>query len=749
MKLIISCLKFLNMINKLAGFCKIAFSAFALLLLTPGTVKAQNELNVIQKWKHYQDAPNSLYSHLSGQAFDLLEKRAKEVNGFNSLADWQQHQESVKEKLMDVLGPFPAKTNLNARVLKTIKKDDYTVEHIVFESQPKFYVTSSLFIPKKTSKKEKLPAIIYCSGHTPQGYRSNTYQQVILNLVKKGFVVFAFDPVGQGERMEYFDEKADKSVVGPPTREHNYPGAQAFISGNSLAKYMIWDGIRAVDYLLTRKEVDTERIGITGGSGGGTQSAYIAALDNRIYAAAPERYITNYTRLLQTIGPQDAEQIFTGGISQGLDHPDLLQVRAPKPLLMVTTTNDFFSIQGARETAQEVSRIYAAYGKPENFNKVEDVAGHSSTKKNREAIYAFFQEHLNKPGSAVDEDVALLSEEESKVTASGQLSTSLGGETVFSLNRKMTDQHLNRLQASRKNSSTHLAAALTSAKKLSGYQEPDAKEKPVFAGNLEKDGYRIEKYLVKGEGDYVIPYLLMIPEKKNNRALLYLHPQGKSAEASKDGEIEWFVKYGFTVLAPDIIGIGEVGPGTLKRGNYFSHTENKGLSYEAWYASLLIGRSIVGIRAADVVRLTKILKNQSEITNIYALAKGEMAPVLLHAAAFEPDIAKVALIEPFSSFRTVVTSRFYDPAFIESAVPGSLKEYDLPDLAAGVAPRKLLMVNVKDGSGKIADPDSLKEDLSVIQKGYALRNATNQLKIVHNPTLESARHLLLDWLQVE
>ena len=109
---------------------------------------------------------------------------------------------------------------------------------------------------------------------------------MILNLVKKGFAVFAFDPYGQGERLQYFDEKEGKSRFSP-TREHSYPGAQLFINGASTAKYMIWDGIRAVDYLLTRKEVDPERIGITGRSGGGTQSSHIAAFDDRIKAAAP------------------------------------------------------------------------------------------------------------------------------------------------------------------------------------------------------------------------------------------------------------------------------------------------------------------------------------------------------------------------------------------------------------------------------------------------------------------------------
>ena len=324
---------------------------------------------------------------------------------------------------------------------------------------------------------------------------------MILNLVKKGFIVFAFDPVGQGERLEYYDPKTKRSSVGGPTNEHSYPGSQAFITGSSQARYMIWDGIRAVDYLLSRQEVDPARIGITGRSGGGTQSAYIAAMDDRIYAAAPECYITNFTRLLETIGNQDAEQNLFNEIIRGIDHPDFLLVRAPKPALMITTTRDMFSIQGAIETEKEVSRIYKAYGKEDNFSRVEDDCPHASTKKNREAMYAFFQKNLNNPGDPTDEEIKLLTPEEMQVTSTGQVSTSFACETVFSLNRKDAEKLSGNCRSSRNNLTTHIPDVLNSAKKFSGYQEPSEVDEPVFTGRIQMDGYVIEKYFVKGEGD--------------------------------------------------------------------------------------------------------------------------------------------------------------------------------------------------------------------------------------------------------
>jgi hypothetical protein len=732
---------------------------FLIMLMCSGTYpgNAQNKPDVINEldvihleggggkgnsWIQFSDAPNSLYHYLAGQAYDLLEKRVSDIAGLNSLSGWQQRQKLIRETLLVIVGPFPEKTPLNAKITRIVDKDSFRVEHIVYESQPGFYVTSSMFIPGGLKKGRKLPVVIYCSGHTNDGYHGS-YQQVILNMVRKGFIVFAFDPVDQGERLEYYDPETGKDIVGDPDICHSYSGAQAFITGSSQARYMIWDGIRAVDYLLTRKEVDPARIGITGRSGGGTQSSQIAALDDRILAAAPESYITNYARLFQSPGPQDAEQNLFNGIVRGIDHADLLAVRAPKPALIIATTGDYFSIQGFRETAKEVSGIYKAYDKEDNFSTAEDVLPrHGTTKKNREAMYSFFQKYLDNPGNSDDDEVKFLSKEEMQVTSTGQVATSLGGETVFSLNRKETEKLVNNLQSSRNDLARHLSGVLISAKKLSGYQDPLIFHEPVFTGRISRGSYIIEKYFIKGEGDYIIPYLLMIPDKPNNKAIIYLHPSGKSAEAFTGGEMEWFARNGFTVLAPDLIGIGETGPGDFHGDSFI-----EGVSYNVWFASMLIGRSIVGIRAGDIVRLSRLLTKTYGMSEVYGFARKEMAPVLLHAAAFDTLITRIALVEPSSSYRSIVMNRFYDPKFLYSTVPGALKAYDVPDLEASLAPRRLMIVDVAEGIGKNADAENIKLDLAVVKNAYQNKRATEQLSIeIINPD-EKPYDLYLEWIK--
>ena len=156
--------------------------------------------------------------------------------------------------------------------------------------------------------------------------------------------------------------------------------------------------------------------------------------------------------MLESIGVQDGEQNLYNGLASGIDHADYIEVRAPKPTLIMANTRDFFSIQGSRETYNELKRVYTIFGEPDNIEIIEDDYGHGYTKKNREAMYAFFQKHLGMPGSAAEEEVNFSTEQELQKTATGQLANSLGGETIFDINRKEAEVLISRLQAKRDNS---------------------------------------------------------------------------------------------------------------------------------------------------------------------------------------------------------------------------------------------------------------------------------------------------------
>jgi hypothetical protein len=713
---------------------------FILIGLWINPVSAQNELLVFNNWVMYKNTGNSLYGHMAAQAIDRLEARTEKVNKVVTLSEWQQRQAWLRQNLDDLLGPLPAKTPLNAKVVKVINKPNFKLEHIVFESQPGVYVTSTLFIPANIKRKAKLPVIIYCSGHTAEGYRSKAYQHKILNLVQKGFMVFAFDPVSQGERLQYLDKESGKSKVGGPTSEHSFAGAQAFITGNSMAKFMTWDGIRAIDYLTTRPDIDPARIGITGRSGGGTQSALIAAYDDRIYAAAPECYITNFTRIFESIGPQDAEQNLPKSIARGIDHPDLLAVRAPKPALMVTTTNDFFSIQGARETASEVSRVYKAYNEKDKFSMVEDIDSHASTKKNREAMYAFFQKYLNNPGSSIDMEIEHLSEDELRVTGSGQALTSLGGESIFKVFSDEAASLVERIVKQRSEDANHLQKVMEKAS-LHSSKSSSSENIPVLTGKISRKDYTIEKYHIKGQGDYRMPFLLFVPDKASDKAMVYIHPDGKISDSEEGGQIEWFVKRGITVLAPDMIGTGETGPGDYKGDSFI-----KDISYNIWFASVLIDESLAEIRAKDLMILTTFLKNYGNAQEIFGLAKGNMSPVLLMAAATDKRIDKIAVLDAYVSYQSVVLNELYDPTYIHNAQPGVLQHYDLPDLMAALAPRSLLISARSNKQDNYFIKGNWQKDSEYIKSIFEKSNALDKLDIYTCEGDCEAKNWLSDWM---
>ena len=705
------------------------------------SLHAQDDVNLFNYWKYYSDAENSLYKYFGSVAFEQLEVRKTEIDKLKTKADWQKRQTLVRNKLLEIVGPFPEKTPLNAQVTGVIQKDGYRVEKVIYESMPGYYVTAALFVPDNIEG--KAPAILNAIGHSTKSFRRDIYQQIILNLVKKGFVVLVYDQIGQGERLQYYDDELGKSKF-PSTIEHSYPGAQCFISGYSPARYFIWDGIRGVDYLLSRPEVDPDRIGMTGLSGGGTSTTFMSAIDERILAAAPTCFVTNYKYLFKSIGPQDAEQNIYHLISEGLDHPDFIELRAPKPTLIVGTTRDFFSIQGVRETYAESKNAFRAFGKEDNLQKSEGNYVHGFVKNNNEATYAFFQKHLNNPGDPTHEDVTVISEKELQVTKTGQMTTSFNAETIYSVNKKIVEKQIASLQLKRSNADKHLSGLAESIIKFSGFSFPKEFGNEIFSGRFVNEDYKLEKYIIPGSGDYMLPLALFVPTKNSkNEAVLLLHEKGKDYAVNSDSIAKRLVASGYTVLLGDLPGIGELGPGYLKGDAYIDK-----VSYNLWFSGILTGKSIVGVRAEDIIRMTHFIKtNLSEYNSISAISVDGLGSELLHAAYFDRDIQKIGLIQPFLSFAEIAMEHDYNAAFVLSTVAGAIEEYDLPDLIAGLHPQKLFIANSLSAKGLIENSENVTNNLDFPIKVYSENNVPENIKVVIQANEEKIFEELLLWLE--
>lgn len=722
---------------------------FLYLLLNANAVSAQEEnLNVFQKWVIWNNPGSLLIHNLTGQANDYYDIRDSEIAKLRTKSDWQKRQTLVKDKLMKIVGPFPEKTPLNPVITGVLQKDGYRVEKIIYESMPDFYVTGCLFIPDSIDG--KVPAILNVVGHNQDAFRAELYQTVYLNLVKKGMIVMAIDPIGQGEHVQYYDPEIEFSSIGYTVIEHCYSGNQCFLSGVSPGRYFTWDGIRGIDYLLTRDDVDPERIGVTGFSGGGTITSFISAFDDRVKVSVPCSWSTASRRLVETKGVGDAETLFVRGVAEGITFEDLLEVRAPKPTLMTFTTRDeYLTIQGARESFWEIKKAYKAFGREDNLEMVEDDFKHWMTPKIRLEIYKFFMKHFDLPGDPAEEEVEILSEEDLTVTSTGQISTSVGGDMLFDVNKKETEVLIENLEESRKNIDKHLSSVVIKAKEISGYAVPyDNECEPFLNGRYQRDGYTVGMYAIKGEGDYVIPFLLFVPDgnKGNHPALVYLHPEGKVTEALPGGEIEELVKKGYIVAATDVLGIGETKNTATRAG-------------AAGYTAVLIGRSVVGIQAGDIVRAVNYLKSRDDVDKdkVGAVAVGETCLPLIHAAAFDRSINNVTLIGSPVSYRSIVMNRFYKIGLIETewggtwhpydigfswGIAGVLTGYDLPDLIGCIAPRKVVLANLKDQMLEPASPELIEMETAFPGSVYSYKNAAGNLRIVSS--YESLGSLV-DW----
>jgi len=363
----------------------------------------EENLDVFQQWLRWNNPGSMLIHYLTGQAMVHYEERDREIEKLKTRDDWLKRQQYVKDKLMELVGPFPEKTPLNPQVTGTIKMDGYRIDKIVFEAMPDYYVTGCLYIPDKI--KGKVPAILNVIGHNQEAFRAPLYQVLNINLVKKGMIILAIDPPGQGEHVQYYDTEVGFSAVGYTVVEHNYFGNQCFLSGSSAARYFIWEGIRAIDYLVSRKDVDPERIGVTGFSGGGTITSYVSAFDERVKVSVPCSWSTMNRRLLETKGSQDGESLFFHGIAERITFEDLVEVRAPKPTLMTFTSRDeYLCMQGAREAYAEAKVAYKALGSEDNIQLVEDDSKHWMTPKIRLDIYEFFLQHFDLPADPAEEE---------------------------------------------------------------------------------------------------------------------------------------------------------------------------------------------------------------------------------------------------------------------------------------------------------------------------------------------------------
>ena len=504
-----------------------------------------------------------------------------------------KRQADLKAKFLAAIGGFPAKTPLNAKVVGTLKGDGFRVENVIYESRPNHHVTANLYVP---DGKGPFPGVLVPCGHSDNGKAAEAYQRVCILMAKNGLAVLCYDPIGQGERLQLIDDNKKGAIKGS-TSEHTMVGVGALLVGQSTAGYHIWDGIRSLDYLASRPEVDVKKLGCTGNSGGGTLTAYLMALDDRIACAAPSCYITTLERLFATIGPQDAEQNIPGQVAFGMDHADFLTMRAPRPTLMCIASQDYFDQQGSWATFREASVLYSKLGHGERVALFEYDDKHGFSKPRREAAMRWMRRWLLSIDDAPSEGkFPTFKDAELQCTRSGQVLADFKGVSAFGLNALEAKKHEGRrakfAQLSEADRQAHIRRLLGLERDI-----PTATMVSQKTHYLE-DRLSTHKVVYESEKGILLPGLRFKHIAPKGPPVLWLPDNGLPKNAKLPAWLdEKYQKNHQEVWVFDLRGLGETAPAS--KSAYFGSD-----SKEAFLA-MHLSRPLLGQRVLDVLALLK------------------------------------------------------------------------------------------------------------------------------------------------
>ena len=663
-----------------------------LLLLTVALNTGHDDLHVLPQGDGDPAADRLVETGLKRQCWAALDRRRVAYEKLKTPEDCRAYQEQMRHFFRRQIGDLPERTPLEARVVGKLEGDGFRVEKVIYASQPQHHVTALVYLPLT---EPPFPGVLIPCGHSHNGKAAASYQQIGMLLAQNGIAAMCYDPIGQGERYQVLATSPQEHFRGYPrnrpphplaqylcTTEHTLMDVGAILVGANTARYRIWDGMRGIDYLISRPDIDATRIGCTGNSGGGTLTSYIMALDDRVACAAPGCYLTTFRRLLDSSGPQDGEQCIFGQIAHGMDQAEYVLMRAPKPTVLLAGTHDVtFDIAGTWEVFRDAKRFYARLGFAERVDLVEADAPHGFTIHLREGCVRWMRRWLLGKNDAVTEgDLPPFTAEQVQCTRDGQVMLHPNERTVFDLNTEIENGLADRRERFWSDASPRQARQairkLIAARRLSELPTPSVEK----VGEISRDGYHIDKLVLTSAGSPPLPALAFVPPDPGTDACLYVHGEGKNADAASGGSIERFVRQGQIVLAVDVRACGETERRDNRRIRWT--TGMFGPSYHEFMLAYMLGQSFVGLRVEDILISARFLSTYETDgrRSVHVVSIGQTAIPALHAAALEPElVASLRLHGMIPSWQEVVHARETQNQLI-NVVHGALGAYDLPDL---------------------------------------------------------------------
>lgn len=636
---------------------------------------------------------------------ELAHRRAT-VAAIHTRTQAEARQATVRRTLLRLIGGLPDyKGPLHATVTGTNVEDGFKIEHVIYDSLPGYHVTANLYLP--TTSKGPFPAVIIHEGHGPFG-KTGAYPMAA-NFARNGIAVLAYDPLGSGERLEAMNPATGKSWAGPD--EHSQAEIPISLVGDHVSRYMVWDAMRGIDYLVTRPEIDAQAIGSFGCSGGGTISAYLTALDPRVKVGVTACYITSYEQLLQSIGPQDGEQVIPDFIKDGLDLADFVELAAPRPYVIMSTTEDMFPFAGARQAYDEAEHFYSLFGAGDKLQWFTGPGHHGAIAPMMPKVVAFFSHWLAHKDIAPPEFVKYKFPQQKDLwcTTTGQVTTGIPGErTIYQINRERAKQVL---PVKISVSSRAAIAALRARLKLEIRQVNGMDSGPVPVPELTitdaepRQGYQLKRAIFHSRTGMMLPAILAVPTTSHPVSeLLILSSQPIEKLAAEGGEMDRAARSGKVVL---LLHPLPWPPSTD------ASRPTMGTDLPWTSRAFLVGKTYVGMRTEDVMGAVAWLARQREVNPREIDAVGEEASgvVLLHAAVLDSKMRHITLEHSLVSYQSVLDADVHRNV-TEDVIPDVMKQYDLDDLMIATSAQSISVVTPVTGEGRTLTREEFEQQLS-------------------------------------
>lgn len=608
-----------------------------------------------------------------------LQRRENAIAEIHTIADAERRKKLVRERLLEILGGLPDYNGpLNPRVTGRIQNESFTIERIIFESLPGFFVTANLYRPNRPGR---YPAVLLQSGHTQEGKPEP--QRLAANLALKGFVALAFDPIGQGEREQTFDPQLQGPLAGWSVNEHIHAGAQSILIGEGVGRYFIWDAKRALDYLLSRPDVDATRIGAAGCSGGGALTTFIGALDPRVKAVVPACYPNSYRVLFAGPDP-DSEMSFPDFLASGLDTADFVELSAPAPWLIQATEHDYFTPAGAKLVYEEARRWYALYGAEDKVRFFVGPGPHGTPLESREAIYEWMIRWLQDgQGDLHEQPVRLYTNHELLVTPKGRVEDEPGSRKLYQL--ILADFRAKKRQGT-------IPALRAELRKLGIPTEGSSPEVKALDESNGPEGRR-QRIKFESEPGVELEGKLYLPPSPGRKPAVLLVADKASyfLAASTETLAQRMAKKGRVVLTLEPRDSPSGYDDRPFVGNWLTNARAN-----------QIGRNLPAMRAHDILRGVDVLAARDDVdpASIRAAARGVKGIWLLLAAAADTRIGKVWLDRTPYSLRLALENSLNTGLF-DAVIPGFALHWDLEDLTKAMGDRPVLWTEPTNWMGRI------------------------------------------------